>query len=257
MANHRFGNDPRTVARDFPGLFDALFPQLVPGVVAHFNRRAIAPMGCEPVPTELIAGSGLQMAMLFEAAVAAAEQLMDGATHIDWQVCLEIAVSRQRRHFDARLPTDLNADARAAAQWTARNLVLMLHELRGSSGGAALARSPFIPGYQWIASGVGDFSCGASLVEVKCTNQRFAASDYRQIVMYWLLSYASAVESDAMEWSEGVLLNPRTCIIVRLSFDEIISVISAGRSKVELLEMFAAMVGDQSRLISVSHDSRE
>jgi hypothetical protein len=53
-------NDPRTVARDIPGVLDALFPHLIPGVVAHFNRKGRAALGCAPIPPEIIAASALQ-----------------------------------------------------------------------------------------------------------------------------------------------------------------------------------------------------
>lgn len=33
--------DPRTVARDIPGVFDEVFPQLTPGVVAYLNKSAL------------------------------------------------------------------------------------------------------------------------------------------------------------------------------------------------------------------------
>ena len=32
--------DPRTVARNIPGIFDEIFPQLTPGIVMHFNLQA-------------------------------------------------------------------------------------------------------------------------------------------------------------------------------------------------------------------------
>jgi hypothetical protein len=43
-----------------------------------------------------------------------------------------------------------------------------------------------------------------------------------------------------------ILLNPRLNMLVKLPFDEIIGILSAGNSKVELLEMFSAMIGDRS-----------
>jgi hypothetical protein len=247
MASERLlANDPRTVARDIPGIFDALFPQLAPGVVAHFNRKSYAAADCEPIPPELVAASSLQRAMLFEVAIAAGEQLIAGNDQIDWDICLRVAVDRQRRHFDAKLPDVLSAADKIAAQWVARNLVTMLNQIKAAGGDEVLVRSPNIPGYQWIASGVGDFSVGTRLIEVKCTNRHFSSSDYRQIVMYWLLGYASSVENGTPEWSEGILINPRLNYIVKLPFDEIISVIGAGRSKVEILELFSSMVGDRT-----------
>jgi hypothetical protein len=80
------------------------------------------------------------------------------------------------------------------------------------------------------------------LIEVKCTNKHFSSSDYRQIVIYWLLSYFSAIERDDEEWSHGVLINPRMNLSVRFSFDELIRIIAADRSKVDILELFSSMI---------------
>lgn len=231
------------MARDIPGLFDALFPQLVPGVVAHFNRTAQSVDGCIPLPQELVTASSLQRAMLFEVAVAAGDQLVTHNVPIGWDSCLEIAVIRQRRHFDAKLPTSLSSADKAAALLVGTNLSKMLYSIRRTFGDVGLVHSPKIPGYRWISSGVGDYSLGTRLIEVKCTNKHFSSSDYRQVMMYWLLSYASAVENEMPEWSSGILLNPRLNLVVTLSFDEMISAISAGRSKVDLLELFSSMVG--------------
>jgi hypothetical protein len=236
-------SDPRTIARDIPGLFDAIFPQLAQGVVASFNRRSISLKGRDAVPQDLVAASKIQRAMLFEVAVAAAEQLVEGRRSVDWDTCLSTAVRRQREHFDAELPLALAAVDKRVSLLVARNLVAMLRQIQTQAGGQALVRAPWIPGYQWVASGVGDFSIGTTLIEVKCTNKRFSSSDYRQILMYWLLSYCAAIESGAPEWSEGILANPRLNLLVRFSFSEIISVIGAGRSKVELVELFSAMLG--------------
>jgi len=238
-------HDPRTIARDIPGVLDALFPQLAQGVVASINRRSVSFPYLEAVNPELVEASGLQKAMLFEVAVAAAEQLVDQRKSIDWDICLEIAAKRQREHFDATVPSGLSETDKAVALWVAKNLFTMLEEFRSQAPNEEFIRAPVIPGYQWIASGVGDFSVGATLIEVKCTNKHFSSSDYRQILMYWLLSYCAAIESGKPEWSSGILVNPRLNFFVRFSFDEIISVVGRGQSKVELVELFSAVLGSR------------
>jgi hypothetical protein len=237
-------NDPRTIARDIPGILESLFPQLVPGVVAYFNRKARPAPDCEAVAPEIIQASHLQRAMLFEIAVAAAEQLISGNKEVDWDLCLSVAILRQRRHFDAQAPDALLPADRIAALTVAENLASMLRRHAAGSEGS-LARSPEIPGYQWISSSVGDFSVGTRLIEVKCTNKHFSSADYRQTIIYWLLSYAQSVEVGSPEWSEVVLMNPRLNLIVALPFNEIITVGSGGKSKVDLLELFTAMVGER------------
>jgi hypothetical protein len=248
--------DPRTVARDIPGIFDALFPQLIPGIVLHFNRKAISFANCREVPDELVKASILNRAMLFEVAFARGEQLIAGVEEADWDACLKVAVERQRRHFDAKLPDALTPADKTVAELVAMNLASMLNQIQEKTKDLPLVRSPKIPGYQWIASGCGDFSLGTRIIEVKCTNKHFSASDYRQIVIYWLLSYASSIEKGTPEWTNGMLINPRLNHALEFSFDEIISVIGAGRSKVELLELFSSMVGEYSLRMLASMNER-
>jgi hypothetical protein len=236
-------HDPRTVAREIPGIFDSIFPQLTPGIVAHLNRDSLSIQGVQAVPSELIAESTLQHAMLFEIGFAAGEQLVSKNV-INWETSLERAVSRQRRHFDAKIPNDVTASDRNLAELIANNIAHMLRDIRGSATNEIVI-SPRIPGFQWIASGNGDFSFGSDLVEVKCSSRNFSSSDYRQIIFYWLLSYASSVENDSLEWESGFLLNPRSVKVVKVNFDELIKITGAGRSKVEVLEVFSAMVGSR------------
>ena len=246
--------DPRTVARDIPGIFDAIFPQLTLGIVKHFNRKTISLVDCNALPDDLVKASELNRAMLFEVAIARGEQLLTGIEEADWAACLNIAVERQRRHFDAKLPDALAAADKTVADWVGKNLVTMLNSIQATVRDIPLVQSPKVPGFQWIASGCGDFSHGTTLIEVKCTNKHFAASDYRQIVMYWLLSYASSIERGTAEWTNGILINPRLNLVLEFSFDEIIVIIGAGRSKVELLQLFSSMVGDYSLRMLASLD---
>lgn len=95
--------DPRTVARDIPGVLDILFPRLTGGLVTSLNKKMFAFDGIKPVPDELIEKSQLQKAMVFELAVARAESLLSGNTSINWHDCLKLASKRQRRHYDAKI----------------------------------------------------------------------------------------------------------------------------------------------------------
>lgn len=186
--------------------------------------------------------------MLFEVATAVGEQLLS-TPDVDWDSALKAAVIRQRRHFDAKIPSSLSKADLDAAIGVANNLAFMLDSVSRSYG--ELSMSPRIPGYQWISSGNGDFSAGLALIEVKCTSKRFSASDYRQVMMYWLLSYASAVEGRGAEWTHGVLLNPRLNRLVSFRFDDIVMLLGAGRSKVDVLEYFTSLIGDHNfRMLS-------
>ena len=72
------------------------------------------------------------------------------------------------------------------ADFVANNLLKMLRKIEKEDGFQKLKSRPFIPGYQWVASGQGDFSIGTKLIEVKCTGRHFSTSDYRQVIMYRL-----------------------------------------------------------------------
>jgi hypothetical protein len=235
-------HDPRTVARDVSGLFDAVFPQLTSSVVTYFNKKRIM-ADVTPVAAGLIAQSKLQKPMLFELGVAAGEMLLS-TDIIDWGECKLVALARQSRHFDAVLPDDISEVDRAIAEQVGRNLAAMISSLLVERG-QPMTVAPLIPGLGWISSGRGDFSVGTSLIEVKCANKSFSAADYRQIVLYWLLGYAVALENRGQEWSEGILLNPRSGQYVAFDFDELLHVISAGRTKVEVLQVLASMVDNR------------
>jgi len=232
-------SDPRSVARENPGLLDALFPQLTPGIVGLLNRSA-TPGNCSPISNEMIAGSKLQKAMLFELAYAASESLIS-EEHVDWDSCLNLAVERQRHHFDASIPDSITDSDKLAALSVAENLSRMILDISASAS-QPVVKQPLMPGYQWISTGRGDFSIGSTLIEVKCTGKNFSAADYRQILIYWLLSFANSLEKGGVEWQTGILLNPRSATLVLFEFKELLHVVCAGRSKIEVLLLFSSMV---------------
>lgn len=235
--------DPRTVAREIPGVLDEVFPQLTPGIVAHFNASARG-FTIRPIPQDLLAQSRLQRAMLFELGYTVGEQLLRGAPAIDWADCFQETLRRQRVYFDAQLPERLEPQDQTVAEIVGSNLARVLTEM-SKERGQELAIGPRIAGLEWIASGYGDFSLGQTLVEVKCTAKRFSAADYRQVAIYWMLSYAAAIESRGDEWQDFILLNPRSGQMVTMKFDAFLSVLSSGRTKVDLLQLFHTLVGSR------------
>jgi hypothetical protein len=234
--------DPRTVARDIPGIFDEVFPQLTPGIVAHFNSCAET-FQVEPLPPALLSQSTLQRAMLFELGYTVGECLLGGGK-IDWAECFEVTLKRQRVYFDAELPDQLDAGDQVLAEIIGRNLSTGLAAMSCQRGLPIIPR-PNIPGLEWISSGFGDFSLDRTLVEVKCTAKRFSSSDYRQVAIYWLLSFAAAIEGRGEEWQDFVLLNPRSGEKVSMRFDAFLAVISSGRTKVDTLQLFQSLVGSR------------
>lgn len=237
------GYDPRTVARNIPGILNAVFPRLTPGIVALYNKSAES-YEVASLPLEKIKESQLQKSFLFELGFAVGEQLLSRAA-FDWGQSLKIAMDRQSRFFDAVPPEYISEVDKDIAWNVGENLATMVREValkNNSSYGVA----PVIPGFRWISSGYGDFSAGSTLIEVKCIATNFSAADYRQIAMYWLLSYSAAVEAGDMEWSSCYLLNPRSVKTVKVDFDEFISLISGGRSRAEILQVFSAILNDIS-----------
>lgn len=235
--------DPRTVAREIPGVLDEVFPQLTPGIVAHFNASA-REFPIRPIPQEMLAQSQLQRAMLFELGYTVGEQLLKGVSTLNWEGCFQETLRRQRVYFDAQLPEKLELQDQTVAEIVGSNLARVLTEMCKARA-QQLAIRPKIPGMEWIASGYGDFSLGPTLIEVKCTAKRFSAADYRQVAIYWMLSYAAAIENRGDEWQDFILLNPRSGLMVTMKFDAFLNVLSGGRTKVDILQLFHSLVGSR------------
>jgi hypothetical protein len=234
--------DPRTVARDIPGVLDVLFPRLAGGLVSSLNKRLFSYEGIGPVPSEIVEQSQLQRAMLFELSIARAEVILTGGDEPSWEVCLQVASERQRRHYDAKVPDKLEQCDMDIATHAAQNLVTMLNKVQSQRPDAQLEQSPFVPGLGWIASGVGDFCLGSTLIEVKHTDRNFVSGDFRQVLMYWLLKYAEAIENNGEVWSEVLLLNPRRNSALLVNFDYLLRSASANSSRVELFELLRSIV---------------
>jgi hypothetical protein len=234
--------DPRTVARDIPGVLDVLFPRLTGGLVASLNRAMFAFAEIAPVPDELVERSHLQKAMLFELAIARAEIILDGKEEPSWDDCLRVATDRQRRHYDAKIPVRLEQCDLDVASHAADNLITMLTSVQSQHPDLQLQRSPVIPGLGWIASGIGDFSLGQILVEVKHSDRNFVAGDFRQVLMYWLLKYAASIERNDAIWSDCLLLNPRRNSGLLVNFDYLLRSASPSSSRVELFELLRSVV---------------
>ena len=234
--------DPRTVARDIPGVLDVLFPRLTGGLVASLNRGMFAFAEIAPVPDELIERSRLQKAMLFELAMVRAEIILDGKGEPSWDDCLKLSIDRQRRHYDAQVPVRLEQCDLDVASHAANNLITMLTSVQRQHPNMQVQRSPVIPGLGWIASGVGDFSLGPVLVEVKHTDRNFVSGDFRQVLMYWLLKYAASIEKHDVVWSDCLLLNPRRNSGLLVNLDYLSRSASESSSRVELFELLRSIV---------------
>jgi hypothetical protein len=235
--------DPRTVARDIPGVLDVLFPRLTGGLVNALNSKMFSFPNISPIQSDVIDKSRLQKAMIFELSMARVESKMRGGAVASWDECLTVASKRQRRHFDARIPEKLEQEDILVADHAARNLVAMLNSVRAQWSAAILEQAPLVPGLGWVASGHGDFAIGSTLIEVKHTERNFDAGDFRQVLMYWLLRYARTVESDSAMWTDVLLLNPRRNGALLVNYDYLLRSASASSNRVELVELLRSVVG--------------
>ncbi len=245
MANRLPFRDPRTVARDIPGVLDILFPRLTGGLVAALNKTAFSFIGVSRVSEDLVSNSQLRRAMLFELSVARAEKVLTGEDNPSWDEVLDIAVERQKKHFDAKIPDTLIQRDKDLASHTAQNLVAMLRNVEDQHPASSLSIAPSIPGLGWIASGHGDFALGNILIEVKHTDRNFMARDFRQVLMYWLLKYSATVERGDEVWTECLFLNPRRNSGLLFNFDNVLHSASASSNRVELLELLRSVVGEE------------
>lgn len=237
--------DPRTVARDIPGVLDILFPRLTGGLVAALNRTMFSFEGVEPLLDEDVDESQLHKAMLFELSTVRAERLLKGDDELSWDEILLVAVERQRQHFDAKIPKQLEQHDKELAAHAANNLVFMLQSLQEQNPDSELVLAPSIPGLGWISSGFGDFSLGKMLIEVKHTDRNFMSRDFRQVLMYWLLKYSASIEYGDEVWTDCLMLNPRRNSGLLFNFDNILHSASASSNRVELLELLRSIVGDE------------
>lgn len=244
MAHKRLPfRDPRTVARDIPGVIDILFPRLSGGLVSSLNRKAFEFDDITAVPNKQIEQSLLQKALLFELAIVRAEHILSGDSNPNWETCIEVSTKRQSRHYDAKQPGAVEKNDMEVADHAAQNLVKMLRSVHRQRSGEELVSNPKIPGMGWIASGNGDFSIGKTLIEVKHTSRNFGSGDFRQILMYWVLKYAWSIENNEDIWTECLLLNPRRNSALLLNFDSLSRSASSNLGRVELCELLQVITG--------------
>jgi hypothetical protein len=211
--------------------------------VNALNAKMFSFPGISPISAEMIDKSRLQKAMMFELSMARAESELRTGQGASWEECLKVATKRQSRHFDSRIPQWLEPTDVLVADHASRNLVEMLKSVRAQRPTAVLEYAPLIPGLGWIASGNGDFAIGSTLIEVKHIERNFGAGDLRQVLMYWLLRYARAIENDSDVWSDVLLLNPRRNAALLIDYDQLLRSASALSNRIELLELLRAAVG--------------
>ena len=237
--------DPRTVAREIPGVLDILFPRLTGGLVASLNRATFSCSGVDPIDENLIEKSRLNKALLFEISVVFVEIRCSERRDSDWSECLTIAAKRQSQHYDAVIPDTLESHDIEIISRAADNLQRMIAVLQENKPSSALEIRPVVPGLGWIASGTGDFSIGETLIEVKNADRNFVAGDIRQTFMYWILKYALSLKSDSEAWKDCILINPRRNIYLNFDFDTLSRAASANLGRVELYELLRHLLGQE------------
>lgn len=230
--------DPRTVARDIPGISEILFPGLVPGVVAYLNRTSIKINKVEEISKKILGNVSLNAAMLYEIAYVIAEKRLDNRI-VTNDECIELAIKRQSRFFDAVKPDFISSEDIKAIESVADNLVISMKTLAGHS---PIEIAPRIAGLEWVASSEGDFAFQDTLVEVKCSGHFFSANDYRQLLIYWLLQITYVLETNTSTWKRGILLNPRLNKVVSFEFEVLHKLVAGGRDVIETVELFQSVI---------------
>jgi hypothetical protein len=237
-------SDPRTIARNVSGIFDATFPQLAPAIVAHFNRTYSRTIPfARSIGKEVLEKSTLQRAMLFELSIVVAEEQLSNSATTDWDKCLERSAVRQRKYFDAKVPDILDDADREVADIVAKNLLYGLKDISNNDSQPIII-SPKVPGFRWISSGEGDFATEKTIIEVKCSSKRFSTADYRQIVIYWLLKHIESLQCDRESWKNGVLINPRLNLLVTFPFKDLIELIALETSYSSIVDTFCSIVSE-------------
>lgn len=238
--------DPRTVARDIPGFFEVVFPGLTPGLVAHFNATARS-VKYETVTDEQVRRSSLNPALLFEVACVRTDKLIKHSPDADVaRLCLDEAWTRQSKFYDSRYVESIGDEDWGLARIVSSSLYGMLRELSQEDADGIVIRPP-IRGCQWIASSAGDYSIGECLIEVKCSSGNFSGADYRQVLMYWILSLIADMEGRGRAWSNAVLVNPRRGLVVDLDIPSFLPIVGRGATNVEMMQRFLAAIGERSR----------
>lgn len=243
-----YGRDPRTIAREISGIFDSIFPYLIPGIVANINKLSEPLPGLRLIPPHYWITSRLQKAMLFEIAFSHAESKLKEETFPGWEELLNRATQKQKFYYDAKIPQNIEETDKSIINIVSDNLIKALQHYthKNNTDIKDIVVNPKIPGFNWIASGVGDFSLGTSLIEIKCSGKNFSSADYRQVLMYWILSYLHSIDRDGEEWNICVLINPRLNKFLDITFDELIGLTSPLGSKVELIESFRAAIDSET-----------
>lgn len=88
--------DPRTVAREIPGVMEALLPQLTPSVVRYLNGTFSYTCGGHKIAKAAFEGINTQHSLLFEISYEIGESLLLSEEKPDFDLCIDRAVERQK-----------------------------------------------------------------------------------------------------------------------------------------------------------------
>lgn len=245
MAHKRFNRlptkDPRTIARDIPIIFNILFPRLTSGVVTQYNQLPESLSSISSLNSEMTKSSYRSAAFIYEMGYAKANQIISGEPE-NWQVCHQKAYEKQSRFYDFNSPHHPTEEDKKIIEKLARNLVQILISLKQTPN-ENIILNPEIAGFSWIANSRGDYAISSSLIEAKCSKSDFSMADFRQVLIYWLLSYLDSLKSqNNNEWENLILVNPRLNKILKINVETILPVISDDKSKPEIVHKFRELI---------------
>jgi hypothetical protein len=219
---------------------DSVFPRLSGAMVGALNRKTFRFNCVQSVDEGLIQKSSLHNSILFEASSILVEGKVEGGEWGESATAIIAAADRLSAYFNAKPVPPFEDHDIQIVNTVAENLFGMLGNYAAQMGVNVINSRPRFRGFGWIASGVGDFAVGRTVIEVKNTAKPFSADDYRQLLVYWLLDYAASIEKGGPNYETYLLVNPRRNIAVQGSFSSLLDQAAGEKGKLEVYETFRA-----------------
>jgi hypothetical protein len=239
----------RQLAKGFRELWDEVLPMLTPHFIRVFNeayRRDIGddasavPSGRDTDPT-VVAEFGFHVARL----VHERGESFDNVAHNDAllfdaeRIALSLIASYEKQKCIP--PSAIPQEARSEGLLLVRNYRVFLAKHQPDD----IEFSPSIQGSGFIDSCNADISVGKTLLEVKTVERNIASKDFRQLLVYLALQYATGDR----RWSCAGFLNPRRGLVYEFSVDKIVPIISGGRLVSDVFQEMVQFFGTRNNQV--------
>lgn len=158
-------------------------------------------------------------------------------------LCIKNAISHisTLRQFSRNPPKPPNSNGLEEAYKLAERLSIFFDSLSPTH----IYGSPAFSGCGLVERCFGDVICDSTLFEIKAGDRGFRSADFRQLLCYCALNYASKT----YEISEVCLLNPRSGLYVRTELERLCRRLS-GRTSMEVLADIVEYISESSNRYS-------